>query len=312
MKTSSKSSQTKEEKEIAKKKKSFESKELNKHYFDSSPFKISKGDLTLKQLRYGALVSHNLEAVIIELDTIRLKSSWTEFILIMLSQLIETDKNFKETLGKIGITNQNFYVEKIYGNYSFDKQAYTVYKIFDTDYYLEVRANERVLFNAMVGLIIALDINPKSIKFRIINKNITKEDIVKSSISYQVENVSLEDARERIENGESISYIKIDDEVQKVNILEVALVAMCNFMYNTYGMNKIMSIPNDKETGICLGTNNTEFPTARIQNSMLSVYTSGNYNSILNFMENSMDTLGVKIYFGFKAHNQVKHEWEVD
>lgn len=309
---SSTSKLTKEEKEALKQKRNFESKELCKNYFDSSPLKLSRGDITLKQLRLGTILSHDLKAVVVDCDTIELKSSWVEFILIMLSQLIETKDNFKDILGKFQITNQNFYVEKVYGNYSFDTQGYTVYKIYDTGYYLEAKLNERSIFLAIAKLIRALELNPKSIKFRVVSKKITKEDIIKESVNYRVESVNIEDAYERFEKNENITYIKINKQTEKVNRLDVALLIMCNVIYDEYGINRLTSIQNTEQTGICLVTSSIEYPKARIKDSLLHVYTTGDYESILEFMQNTEDLLDLHIEFGFKARNQIKHEWEVD
>lgn len=315
----SKKGPTKEEKEALANKKKFETKWINKNCFDETPLKLDKASLTLKQLRYGILSSHDLDSIQIELDTIRLKSSWIEFILIMLSQLI-TDKsnNFKDTLGKYGVTNPSFSVEKIYGSYSFDKRGYKVYKIYDTGYYLELKEENRILFNSIVALIRALEIDPTALRFNIEkHRDIkeTPEEKLKKTLNYNTEEATINEVEQSLIDGKHLVYIKLFDEITKVHRMDVALLAFCNVIYDKYGMQQLMSIQNDEETGICLSINNVDYPSARIKDSMLCVYTSGKEESIVTFISNSIDKLKINkenIKFGFKVVEDTKHEWEVD
>lgn len=309
----------KEEKEALANKKKFESKWINKNCFDETPFKLDRASLSLKQLRYGILSSHKLNSIQIELDTIRLKSSWIEFILIMLSQLI-TDNldNFKDTLGKYGVTNSSFSVEKLYGSYSFDKREYKVYKIFDTGYYLELKEENRILFHSIIALIRALDIDPGTLKFNIEKHDIIKatpEEKLKKTLDYNTGEVTIDEVEQSLIDGKHLAYIKIFDEITKVHHMDIALLAFCNVIYDKYGMQQLMLVQNDEETGICLSLNNTEYPSARIKDSMLNVYTSGKEESIVAFMNNTINKLKINkenIKFGFKVNEDTKHEWEVD
>lgn len=310
---------TKEEKEALVNKKKFETKWINKSYFDETPFKLDKASLNLKQLRYGILSSHNLCSIQIELDTIRLKSSWIEFILIMLSQLIaDKSNNFKDTLGKYGVTNPSFSVEKIYGSYSFDKRGYKVYKIFDTGYYLELKEENRILFNSMIALIRALNIDPAALRFNIEKHNENKEtpeEKLKKTLEYDTKEVTIDEVEQNLLDGEHLAYIKLFEEITKIHRMDIALLAFCNVIYDKYGMQQLMSIQNDEETGICLSINNVEYPSARIKDSMLCVYTSSKEESIITFMSNAISKLKINkesIKFGFKVVKDTKHEWEVD
>ena len=77
-------------------------------------------------------------------------------------------------------------------------------------------------------------------------------------------------------------------------------------------MTKIMNIRNADGTGICLGANINGYPSQRIKDSIISVYTDSNRDEIVRFMVNAAEDLGIALKLGFKKQSNEKYEWDID
>lgn len=310
---------SKEEKAEQTKYKEYMKSALGKHYRDISEFRLKKASVTLKQLKFGTIESHKLLSVQIGLDTITLKSSWVEFLLIMLSEIINESKdNVKGTLCKANITNSNFCVDKMYGNYSLGGKRYTIYKIFDTDYYLEAILEPEVIFVAMVHMIKHLEIDIQALKFNIEANNIKeriKEEATQKIETGEVVIVDIDGAYNKFEENIFLVEVSILGEAVKAHRIEEVLLIFCNKVFDKFGLDNILKLENNKYTGICVSELTAPYPCSRIRNSLALVYTNGDSEGILEFIGNAMDILSIPredIKFAFRGNRDTKHEWEVD
>ena len=291
---------------------------LSKNYKDTSDFICDKASIDMTQMKYGVISSCTLIAVELEDGIINLDNSWLEIILIMLSKLIE-DKGDKavQLLADNEVTNQFIYIDKVYGKYTFDSQQYKAYKIFNTGYYLEAIFTVENIFNVIYGLLKLLDIPLDKIQFIVVNKKNKEEKLnfdCLEDIEYIVE---LENVASNIKSGIHLVEISVDDEIVRVHILDAALVAICNYLYDHISEDKLVSKLgnlNTGKTGICRIDDAEDKQYVRLKQSSLVVYTDNESESIVEFLKEIKELFSINIRFKFRAlkdKSELK-EWEVE
>lgn len=294
---------------------------LSKNYMDDSDYNGDNVDLDLTQMRYGIIRCCDVDSVQISEGTIDIKNSWIELLLIMLDTVIcNNDSNLDTTLEEYNITNMFFCVDKVYGKYNFEQEQYQykAYKIFNTDYYLEIVELSEVIFNALVGLTKCLDIPLNGIKFHLKNK-VYKDSKLSFDILEETETiVTIDELEDNYKDGVFITLMKIFDDTIQLHRLDVALIAFCNKIYDEYGIIKLASLPRYNSTGVILNnTDNTNSNIVKIRDSEVSVYTDNDKSGIIKFIHDSMimldiDTDNVKFKLKYLKSKDKLKEWEVE
>lgn len=235
---------------------------LCKNWKDSGEYKIDKAVVSIKKLKAGVISSHNLNSVIVNGDTIRLKDSWIELIILMLYTFIDDNSEENEFIRKsieYGITNNNIHIEKTYGTVSFENK-YSVWSIPNTDYYLEASLDNVSTLELIAKLMHVLGYDEDDIEFDI---STDKEECEESIYSDRP---------------------------------EVMLLILLNEIYLRYGSYAIASIESVGNTGIdieyCVQMR-TDVEYERIADSQYFVYTDFDEADILEMINNLLEVYNV-------------------
>lgn len=293
---------------------------LMKDYMDNSACNIDNTDLNLTQMKYGTIASCEVTSFRLVEGTIGVEHSWLEVLLLMLSTVIRNyPNNFEKLFEENGVTNMFFCVDKVYGKYSFDKEQYKAYKIPDTEYYLEYLDTSSVIFEAIVGLTKCLDIPLDQIEFHLQNKVYTNGTLGFNILEETESIVNIDKLPEMIKTGIFMESVNILGDIVQAHRIDVALIAICNKFYDTFGILKLSILPSNSSTGVKILDNEDKLNKniVRIRDSKIGVYTDGDVNGIVQFIKNSelmLDLDVESIRFKFKAlkdKSKLK-EWEVE
>lgn len=291
---------------------------INKNYNDISPLKPDKTVVTLSKLRYGLINSCNLQSVTIQEGTIDLKESWLEFILILLHTVYEQYKqNFINILLEYEVTNTRFMVDKVYGRYVLEeKEQYEVYKLYDTEYYIEAIFDYKTIFWSIINLVRCLDIQSNEISFNLVSKDFKEVRLNFDQLKNEETVVDIDNVASMLKSGIHMISISILGSSIEVHRLDVALVAFCNWTYDNYGYETTKSLKKYNNTGISI-ENSDDKQYVKIRTSSLCVYTDNKVDDIIKFIQQSLDNLKIprkQFKFKFRALKKVEElkEWEID
>lgn len=288
-------------------------------YRNMEPYNLDKGTIDLTKLRFGIIDSCDLLSVRTMDGVITLKDSWLELVIMMLSNVIENNpNNFVELFTDYGVTNQTFIVDKVYGQYSFDSKLQSkVYNIYNSGYYLEAVLSNSNLFFAIIGLTRCMGLTLDKIELNIQKKGYKEVELNYTELEDNEFIADLDDAASVIADGVHLVSIKLLNETTRVHRIDIALVAFCNWLYDSYGEMTLMSLPRTPGTGICLKGTMEDTMYTPLKSGMLGVYTDGDINGIIEFMKQAVDDIGLDrdaVEFKFRALKKKEElkEWEVD
>lgn len=308
---------TEKQKKINKERKS-KGPKISELYNDTSEYNVSGVDIDLTVLRYGMIQSCNVKYVTVGDDTIYLKESWVELILIMMDTLIENyPKNYSDKLSEFNITSPQLSVDTTYGKYTFGK-IYKAYKIYDKELFLESTFTYEAIFQALVGLTKALDIGLDGIKFHLVNKNYVYSRLNYSSVKKNEIIVSYAELYDTIKNKSNhLVSMKIFDEKLEVHRMELVLLAFCNIIDTELGEEFLPMLVSNDSTGICTEDEIDGRQSMKIHNTNYYIYSDLDINGMCNFIYDSaskckFDTDDLKFKFEYLDVNAPKAEWEID
>lgn len=291
---------------------------ISKNYADTSEYKHDNVTVDLTKLTYGMIDSCDVDYIVVPEGTVDLKGSWLQLLLFMIHNLITNyPDSFTQLLGDNEVTSQFFCIDKVYGKYTFDKEQYKAYKIFDSGYYLEAIFTSDVIFRAILGLTKSLGISLDEIQFHLRNKKFKDIDLNFNLLEDTETVVNINEVSSMLKQGIHMISIDILGVSTRVHRIDVALVVFCNWIYENYGIDKLISIGKNKNTGISVGSNKEDIPSTAIKDSGAFVYTDGNEEDIVAFILNSLDKLEIgydKIKFKFRALKKKEElkEWECE
>lgn len=308
---------TEKQKKINAEKKS-KGPKLLKDYMDTSECDIDNTILNLTQMKYGTISSCNVDLLRTPDGDIPIKYNWLEVLLLMLSTVITNNPDsFEKQFEDNAVTNMFFVVDKVYGKYSFEQEQYKAYKIPNTEYYLEYLDNSASIFEAIVGLTKCLRIPLDQIQFHLRNK-IYSDSNLRFNILEETESiVGVDKLPEMLKVGIHMVSVEIFGEVVQAHRIDVALLAICNKLFDEYGAFRLSTLPSNESTGIKVLEDGDELNNniVRIRDSEVGVYCDGDANGIVRFLQESALLLGLEehqLRFKFRAlkdKNKLK-EWE--
>lgn len=293
---------------------------LLKDYMDTSESNIDNTVLNLTQMRYGTIRSCDVDMLKIPEGTVQIKHSWLEVLLLMLSTVIVNNpEGFEKQFEDNTVTSMFFVVDKVYGKYSFDKEQYKAYKIPNTEYYLEYLDTSASIFEALVGLTKCLGIPLDQIEFHLRNKIYNNSKLRFNILEEKESIVDIDKLPEMLKAGIHMVSVEILGEVVKSHSMDVALLAICNKLYDEYGGFRLSTLPSNSSTGIKILEDGDELNKniVKLRDSEVGVYCDGDTNGIIHFIHDSMLQLSIEkdqIRFKFRAlkdKSELK-EWEVD
>lgn len=310
---------TEKQKKINAEKKS-KGPKLLKDYMDTSECDIDNTLLNITQMKYGTISSCNVDLLRTPDGNIPIKHSWLEVLLLMLSTVMTNNPdNFEKQFEDNAVTSMFFVVDKVYGKYSFEQEQYKAYKIPNTEYYLEYLDNSASIFEALVGLTKCLGIPLDQIQFHLRNK-IYSDSNLRFNILEETESiVDIDKLPEMLKAGIHMISVEILGEVVQAHRIDVALLAICNKLYDEYGAFRLSTLPSNDSTGIKVLEDGDELNKniVKLRDSEVGVYCDGDTNGIIQFLNDSMLQLSLEkdqIRFKFRAlkdKNELK-EWEVE
>ena len=291
---------------------------INSNYADTSEYNVSRAQLNFSQLRYGIIKHCELEGVQLPDGYIKLDKSWVELLILMLHTIYESDKaKFRDNLLEYEITNSNFCVDKMYGKYSFDSQQYQVYSIYDSGYMLEAIFSCSNIFNAIKGMLDCLEIEYDKILFFVKNPKYCDLELNFDLLDTDDIVANIYNIKDLLTDGTYIVSCEIMTVHTRINSLNMFLVVFCNWVYDTYGLPSVITLPRLDGTGVCLGEPDDNTQYTYIKNSMAVVYTDDNIDDKIDFVKKSMEQLKIgkdQIKFKIKRIRKktATKEWEVD
>lgn len=292
---------------------------LKSDYKDDSIVDIDNIELDLTQMKYGTITSCDVDRIITTDGVIEVQHSWLEVMLIMISTVIANyPDTFRESFEQNNVTNEFVIVDNVYGKYSFEKAQYKAYKIPNTMYYLEYIDYSGYIFNTIVGLTKCLGIAFNQIKFHLNNK-IYSDKLNFTTLEEYEEIVGLNKVAEKLKPGIHMVSVNILGEIVQAHRIDVALVAICNKLYDEYGAFRLTTLPSNESTGIKLLEDGDELNKniIKIRDSEIGVYCDGDNEGIVKFLRESAMSLDLKdeqIQFKFRSLKDRKEikEYEVD
>ena len=325
MKLNVERSDEKVDKPKSKRKKKETGPKLCKNYKSMKSIRLHNVDLNMTKMTYGTMQACDVSYVCLEDGILTLENSWLEFILVLLNKLItDYPKDFRDKMLEFNITNQFFCVDNTYGKYSFTDVQYKVYKIIDTKYYLEFVDNVEYKFDAIYGLLRALEIPIDAVIFHLIDKEYIDLDLNMNKLSEVETVVNIDSLGSMIKSGIHMVSIDLQGESTRIHRVDVAMAALFNWAHKKYKNTQLLEIERVSCTGICkhsdIDSVGEELGTVSftpITGSKLVLYTDGNEDDIVKFMQNTVKTLNIdsdKIKFKFralKAKEKLK-EYELD
>lgn len=292
---------------------------LKSDYKDDSIVYIDNIELDLTQMKYGTITSCDVDKIITTDGDIEVQHSWLEVMLIMISTVMANHPDtFRDMFEQNNVTNEFVIIDNVYGKYSFERAQYKAYKIPNTVYYLEYIDYSGYIFNTIVGLAKCLGIAFNQIKFHLNNK-IYSDRLNFTTLEEYEQIVGLSKVAECLKPGIHMVSVNILGEIVQAHRIDVALVAICNKLYDEYGAFRLTTLPSNESTGIKLLEDGDELNKniIKIRDSEIGVYCDGDNEGIVKFLRESAMSLDLKdeqIQFKFRSLKDRKEikEYEVD
>jgi hypothetical protein len=277
----------------------------------------------VSKLTYGMILSCDTSEMQLPGGTVSLNKSWIEAILILLDTLIQnsdTPKQFTKTLQEFDITNQFFSVDTTFGKYSLDGKQYHVYKIFDSNFYLEYLDEPHIVFDALIGLLQANDLPTVDVQFRITAKEFNKltvEDKTEIELNHKkipIEVVYLDDLNTKIHE-----YTKTKKHMHLLSVdlygvsttlhrIDAAFLTYCTWVFNKFGDKpEVSSISSIKVNNTFITnkeiTEKCKLVSQPIKDTEYIIYTDLKESDLVTYMIESSQLLKIdtkRIKFKFR------------
>mgnify|MGYP003291648231 CR=1 FL=1 len=317
----------------------------SKKYALTECIKFAEMDTTINNLTYGHIINCDINRVNISGDIIEIdqQMSWVGLILLMLDTVrvnAKDDRDFLNILMDKEVTDQTFCVDKRYGKYTFDKEAYKAYNLFDSGFYVESTFNYEIIYKVIINLAKILKIEPEQFSVHLIHKEFSKLDILLEELEESAIAVSIRDALPYFKDGIFLMDISITNtssraqdldtqlttgktnkilSVVKAHHIQEVLMIFLNYVYDTYDEKDMMKLVKLENESTYLRTSKTAdiLPSMQIRNSKFEVYSDLNIENVLKFIEESMKTLkmdkdDIKLYFRKRKGVEELKEWELE
>jgi hypothetical protein len=282
-----------------------------------------RGELVpVSKLTYGMIASCDTSSMRTPEGTIELSKSWVEALLILIDTLVqnsETTKKFTETLQTFNITNQFFSIDTTFGKYALDGKEYHVYKIFNSNFYLEYLDEPYIMFDALVGLLQANDLQTVDVEFRITSKEFNKltvEDKTEIELNYRnipIEVICLDNLNNTLhkytKSKRHMHLLSVDlyGVSTTVHRIDASFLTYCTWLFNKFGdTDELKSISSIKVNNTFITTkelnNKGDLISQPIKGTDYIIYTDLKESDLVTYMVESsqllkLDTQRIKFKF---------------
>lgn len=269
---------------------------INKNYSSMEHYRATMAHIKIDRLTYGIIDGHEAEYIEINGETIELKESWKELILFMIANVIENyPTDFIHILGKHDVVSQSLTVSKSYGKVSFDRnKQFEVYKLYNTDYYVEAIFDISTIFRVVCGLLEICVTTDDEIRIGIVSKKYIEKKI----------NFDLLEENESIAGPQAITLMKkLDMQLVEIEVLgdrvgvqgiNGVLWVFCSEIFKKFGDEGLKKLPKYKSTGISKTNTRDDVNYMQLRDSELFMYTDLNPNGIAKFIEDSIIKLDIE------------------
>lgn len=269
---------------------------INKNYSSMEHYRATRAHIRVDRLTYGVFDGHEAEYIEINGETVELKDSWTELILFMIANVIENNPNdFLYILGRHDVLSQSLTVSKSYGKVSFDKnRQFEVYKLYNTDYYVEAIFDIPTMFRVICGLLEICVKTDDEIRIGIVSKKYIEKKI----------NFDLLEKDESIAGPQAIALMKkLNMQLVEIEILgdrvgvhgiNGVLWVFCSEVFKRFGDDGLKKLPKYKSTGISKTNTRDDVNYMQLRDSELFMYTDLDPNGIAKFIESSVKKLDLE------------------
>lgn len=334
LKSKSKSTKKAPSKTLTKKEKKVNESYKSKNYTDIENFKFAEIDSTINNLKYTHIINSDVTRINIAGDRIDITNSWVGLILLMLDTIrVNNEDNFINYLMEKGITDQSFCVDKTFGKYSFDKDLFKAYNLYDSNYYVESTFTFETIYKTIINMAKALEIKPELFSLHLVHKEYSLNDIILEELEDKSIPVNIDEAYEYFRENIFLMDISIVNTSSKVSnitktnsimnitkahhIQEVLMIFLYH-VYDNYGdtyMNKLCKL--ETNTKVSTASKPLSGPSMQIRDSKYFVYSDLHPKNVLLFIEKAMQVVkmdkdDIKLYFRKKKKKEELKEWELD
>jgi uncharacterized protein YunC (DUF1805 family) len=315
----------KEKKEVVKHNKVVDKKakgpKISKEYFSLEPFKLDRLEIDLTRLTYGAIESHGVKYIETMQGRIDIEDSWVGLSIFLLSYIVE---EYRDTMYDIfadyGITSQSMTVDNVFGKYSLEYGVnYRVFNIYSTGYYLESLFDSESIFKLIVGNAKFLSIPLDKFKLGLVKKGVEEVELNMNILAETVDIVGVKEFDSMLKKGVHLVAMEILGVNIKVHRADVALLAFCNWVYNTYGLTALEKIykVNNIGTNVTKKRGSVDILCEEIKDSGYYINTDNKAETIKKFIAKAMSILELgeeKVKFKFRALKRKEElkEWELE
>lgn len=310
IKTDEKKSNVSADQKVQSKKKQTKKKDngLRKDYKDMQPCRVQTLEFPISKMTYGFIQSHDLKYIVTTEGRIDFRDSWIEFILYMMYSLIKAyPDTYKDLFRRNNVTTSALLLDKTYGTVKLDgKEQYRVFKLYDTDLYVESRFEAPEVFEAVAGLIKIYSGEYNTVFLGIEDKTLKKNLIDFENLDSNEKAYSVDEVLPALEDGYIITEIEIHNERLKITELDGVLYIFCKWVYDNFSDTGIKKLPKNKYVGVTLSINREDVDYNNLIKTSYYIYTNHDNRDIINFIRKSIEVLKLdKNTIMLKVHKMI-------
>lgn len=266
---------------------------LRKDYKDMKACRAQTLEFPITKMTYGFVNSHELKYIITPEGRIDF-SGWIECILYMLYTIVKFYPDEYENLLRLNnVTGSEFIVDRTFGTIKLDGKAQRrVFKLYDTDLYVESRFEPAEIFNAMAGLIKIYSGDYSNVLLGIEDKNMVDRKIDDDRLG-EFKECTIESVFDALQDGFVITEFEILNEKIKISELDGVLYIFCKWVYDNLGDGGIKKLPKNKYAGVVNAINRDDVDYNSLNKTDYYIYTNHDNRDIINFIRKSVEALGI-------------------
>lgn len=280
---------------------------LRKDFASMEPYRAETGSLDLTKLNYGTIASHDVRSVEISGDGVTtINNSWEELLLVMLSAvIINYPTDYAHKIAEAEIASETFIIGENYGKVSFDKnRQYRAYSIPGTKLCLESLFSEKDIFQALVGLVKILKIELNNFKLNIVSKRYIEKTINFDLLDSDEKIVEIDKLGELLKKDWVITEVEFMNQRIKLKDIGIVLWVFCKWVNDNFGEQGLKDLPKYKFVGVSKSNDKENVYYQQIPNSDYFVYTDRQDDSMIKFIESTIEKLSLdRSTIKFKLHH---------
>lgn len=274
----------------------------NKNFTSMEHYRAVRAHIKLSRLTYGIIDGHEVEYIRVGDERIDIKESWIELILFMTANVMENNpKDFLSVLSKNNVTSNSFTLSKSYGKISFDRdRQYKVYKVYNTNYFVEAVFDIPNIFQLVSGLIKICSLTNEEIELGIVSKEWIEKKIDFNVLGEKESIGGPESLALMKKAGMQLIEIQMFDERVGIQSIGSVLWVLCVMIHKQFGDAGIAKLPKYKSTGVSKKNDRDDVRYMQLPESEYFVYTDLEHKGIEKFISEAAKRLEIGNELKFK------------